>query len=488
MAGCRRDASGCGCAGRAGAGSGCGTPLRSGCGRRAPGPGVDRGAGRRPVQLDARPRPASSRTRDGGWAASVPSASACSGAASTRRARLAEPRPPRSMPSGGLRGSLTPTPASSSASSAARSARRRRTPRKRACRRAVRSVGGQLRQRRAAPRAAPRRGRRRPPWWSPCSASGSTPSTTPSRSSERASTRRASAARGAGGGVLPEDRRAALRGDHGVHGVLAHQHHVGDGQRERSAAAALAGDDRDDRHRQARQQPQVLRDRHGLPLLLGGHARERARGVDERDQRQPQLGRRAASPGPPCGSRPGWACRSCAGPARPRCGPSGCRRARPACRPSTPRPPTIAGQSAAIRSPCSSVELLEDELRRSPAWSAGRAAGRRARPPTGRRSASASASRTTTGAGCARPAPAGRRPPAAAGPARARSSARGAMRSTIPCSSRNSAVWKPAGSVSPDRLRDDPRAGEPEPGARLGHDHVARAWRTTRRRRRTSGR
>ena len=48
--------------------------------------------------------------------------------------------------------------------------------------------------------------------------------------------------------VLEENRRAAFRADHGVVRVLHHQHPVADGERERAAAAALAGDDHDGGH------------------------------------------------------------------------------------------------------------------------------------------------------------------------------------------------------------------------------------------------
>ena len=72
--------------------------------------------------------------------------------------------------------------------------------------------------------------------------------TTPSMIAEAEQVRRGQAQRlgraGRLGGVLEEDRRAALRADHRVVRVLQHQHAVADGQGERAAAAALAGDDR----------------------------------------------------------------------------------------------------------------------------------------------------------------------------------------------------------------------------------------------------
>ena len=66
-----------------------------------------------------------------------------------------------------------------------------------------------------------------------------------------------------------------------------------DAERERAARAALADHGADDRHRQARHDLEVLRDRLGLAALLGVDARVGALRVDEADDRTARL--RAAS-------------------------------------------------------------------------------------------------------------------------------------------------------------------------------------------------
>ena len=47
------------------------------------------------------------------------------------------------------------------------------------------------------------------------------------------------------------------------------------------------------------------------------------------------------------------------------------------------------------------------------------------------------------------------------------------MRSTIPCSSRNSLRWKPSGQLLADGALDDARAGEADERLGLGDVHVA---------------
>ena len=83
------------------------------------------------------------------------------------------------------------------------------------------------------------------------------------------------------GVVAPEDRRAALRGDHRVVGVLEDEHAVGHADAERAAAAALAQDHGDDRHPQLEELAQVDRDRLGDVPLLRGDAGIGAGRVDE---------------------------------------------------------------------------------------------------------------------------------------------------------------------------------------------------------------
>src|SRR5437016_5608624 len=70
------------------------------------------------------------------------------------------------------------------------------------------------------------------------------------------------------GGITPEDRRAALGRDHGVDGVLEHQHAVAHADGQGAAAAALARHHGHDRRRQRRHAPQIARDRLRLAALL----------------------------------------------------------------------------------------------------------------------------------------------------------------------------------------------------------------------------
>src|SRR5438067_1810177 len=85
------------------------------------------------------------------------------------------------------------------------------------------------------------------------------------------------------GGITPEDRRAALGRDHGVDGVLEHQHAVAHADGQGAAAAALARHHGHDRGRQRRHAPQIARDRLRLAALLGAQPRIGAGRVDERE-------------------------------------------------------------------------------------------------------------------------------------------------------------------------------------------------------------
>ena len=87
-------------------------------------------------------------------------------------------------------------------------------------------------------------------------------------------------------GGPPQDRGAALRADDRVDRVLEGDDDVADGDRERPAGAALAGDDRDDRRPQPAHQPDRAGDRLGDAALLGLRAGMGAGHVDEGDDRQ----------------------------------------------------------------------------------------------------------------------------------------------------------------------------------------------------------
>src|SRR5579862_5731867 len=84
----------------------------------------------------------------------------------------------------------------------------------------------------------------------------------------------------------PQNRGASFGRDHGVARILLHQHDVRHAERERTARAALANHARDDWHGEPRHQLEVVRDRLGLPALLGADARLGALRVDKRDNRQ----------------------------------------------------------------------------------------------------------------------------------------------------------------------------------------------------------
>ena len=66
-------------------------------------------------------------------------------------------------------------------------------------------------------------------------------------------------------------------------------------------------------------------------------------------------------------------------------------------------------------------------------------------------------------------------------------SERSTMKSSMPCSSRNSDLWKPSGKRLADRLLDDARPRESDQRVRLGDVEVARASRRTRSRLPSSG-
>src|SRR3954463_12501939 len=87
-------------------------------------------------------------------------------------------------------------------------------------------------------------------------------------------------------GAAPQDRGAAFRRDHRIGGVLHHEQLVADRDGERAAGTALANNGGDDRRPQSRHLEEVATDRLGLASLLGIDAGIRARGVDEREDRQ----------------------------------------------------------------------------------------------------------------------------------------------------------------------------------------------------------
>ena len=86
-------------------------------------------------------------------------------------------------------------------------------------------------------------------------------------------------------GRSPQDGGAAFGADDRVDRVLERQHDVADGQPERAARAALAGDDDDDRGAQAGHQADRLGDRLGDAALLGRGAGEGPLDVDEGQDR-----------------------------------------------------------------------------------------------------------------------------------------------------------------------------------------------------------
>ena len=89
--------------------------------------------------------------------------------------------------------------------------------------------------------------------------------------------------------VLPQDGREALGRQHGVHRVLLHGDAVRNGERERTARAALAQKHAYDRNLHARHGEQVVCDGVALPALFCLHAAERALRVDEAHDGAPEL-------------------------------------------------------------------------------------------------------------------------------------------------------------------------------------------------------
>ena len=88
---------------------------------------------------------------------------------------------------------------------------------------------------------------------------------------------------------LPEDGGAAFRADHGVDGVLQHQHLVGNGNGQCAARAAFTDDGGDDVGLQLCHFVDVAADGFGLAALLGLDAGESAGRVHEGEDRQAEL-------------------------------------------------------------------------------------------------------------------------------------------------------------------------------------------------------
>ena len=203
--------------------------------------------------------------------------------------------------------------------------------------------------------------------WAPSPGSGTTTSTTPSACWSAAVIFIARAAVARLVRRPPQDRRAALRADDRVDRVLEGDDDVADGDRERPARAALAGDDRHDRRPQAAHQPDRAGDRLGDAALLRFGAGMGARARRRTSRPAARTARRAPSPASPCGSPPGGASRSCAGCSRRCRRPSAGRRRRPAGRRSgrsrrrsrrrrrTARSPWSSTKSSAIAATSSSV-------------------------------------------------------------------------------------------------------------------------------------
>ena len=89
--------------------------------------------------------------------------------------------------------------------------------------------------------------------------------------------------------VAVHDRRRALRRQRAQPAVGRGQHPVGRHQRQRAAAGALAEQHRQRRRLEHHQVVQAAGDLPGQPALLGLPGQRGAGGVDEGDQRQPQL-------------------------------------------------------------------------------------------------------------------------------------------------------------------------------------------------------
>src|SRR5215204_870917 len=91
-------------------------------------------------------------------------------------------------------------------------------------------------------------------------------------------------------GISEDDRRARLGRYDGEVGVLEHPYVVGGAHGERAARTALADDGRDHGHRYAGQRHEVGGDGPGLPPLLCAPPGESAGRIDERDHGQPEPG------------------------------------------------------------------------------------------------------------------------------------------------------------------------------------------------------
>src|SRR5436190_20681282 len=83
--------------------------------------------------------------------------------------------------------------------------------------------------------------------------------------------------------VLPQDGRAAFGGDDGVHGVLEHQHAVGEPDGERAARAALTDHGRDNRGAERGHLYEIAGDRLGLTALFGAEPGVGTRRVHQGD-------------------------------------------------------------------------------------------------------------------------------------------------------------------------------------------------------------
>jgi hypothetical protein len=77
------------------------------------------------------------------------------------------------------------------------------------------------------------------------------------------------------GGIAPHDGGAALGRNHRVDRVLHHQNAVGNGDGQRSAAAANSDDGGDDGNFEACHLTQIVRDGLGLSTLFGMNSRDR---------------------------------------------------------------------------------------------------------------------------------------------------------------------------------------------------------------------
>src|SRR5687768_11136910 len=96
--------------------------------------------------------------------------------------------------------------------------------------------------------------------------------------------------------ILPQDCRAAFDCDHGVNGVLHHQHAVGDAECQRPTRSPFADYGCDYRDRQLRHLQQIPRNRLGLSALLGANSRPRSHRVDERQHRDVEFFRKLHQP------------------------------------------------------------------------------------------------------------------------------------------------------------------------------------------------